>query len=80
MAIVYLSHPVFVCVCVYVCERALVCVCVYIYPNPPPREGSDSRSVFKYLNSEFSFSQSGYPNRIKEFSLPFYLPIAWGSR
>ena len=30
------------------------------------------------LNSEFSFSQTGCHSKIKELSLPYYLPIAGG--
>ena len=30
------------------------------------------------LNSEFSFSKMGYYTKVKELSLPYYLPIAGG--
>ena len=41
-----------------------------------PREGCNTRSIYKWskagLNSEFSFSKTGCPTKIKEFSLPIY--------
>ena len=57
-----------------------VCVVsVYIYPTPSPWAGSDIRSIFKLskasLNSEFSYSWTGYLTKVKKPSLPYYFDL-----
>ena len=59
---------------------------ISIFTNPSARpEGLvniDTRSIFKQiltgLNSEFSFSKISCLTKVKEPSLPYYLPIAEG--
>ena len=55
----------------------------YAITNPSTQTGCDTRLVFKQrltgLNSEFSFSKIGCHTKVKEPSLPYYLPIASGS-
>ena len=55
---------------------------VIIFTNPSAWAGYDTRSIFKRsltgLNSEFFFSKTSCPTKAKEFSLPYYLPIAGG--
>ena len=50
----------------------------------PPRAAWDTRLVFKWsltgLNVEFSFSFIDCLFKVKEISLPCYLPIAGGGR
>ena len=53
-----------------------------IYPNPPPRTGSDTKSILKQgiavLKSEFSFSCTGYLNNARVHCLINYLSIDGG--
>ena len=54
--------------------------CIYIYLNLFVQAGYDIRLIFKWsltdLNSEFSFSKTSCHTKVKEPSLPSYLPIA----
>ena len=54
----------------------------YVFTNPSVRAGCDTGSIFKLnltgLNSEFSFSYTGYLTKTEEHSLSNYLPIAEG--
>ena len=56
--------------------------CVYIFTNPYAWVRCDTRSVTKLsstsLNSESTFSSTGCQTKAKEYSLSYYLPIAWG--
>ena len=51
---------------------------LYIFTNPPPRVGSDTKSIFKQsingLYTELSFLTSSL-DKVIEASLPYYLPI-----
>ena len=51
-------------------------------PNPSARVGCETRSILKRsltgLNSEFSFSSTGYLTKPKDLRLPYYLPITGG--
>ena len=54
---------------------------MYVLTNPSAQVKCDTRSIFKWnltgLNSEFSFEIVFY-TKVKELSLPNYLPIAGG--
>ena len=82
-------ESVCVCVCVHMRERERererewVCVFVCVYTYPTARAGCDTRSIFirslTGLNSEFSFPLTGCHTKVKEPSLPNYLPLTGGS-
>ena len=74
---------VYVCVCMQIYIQEWVCVSIYT-PTPPLRAGCDTRSIFKPckagMNSEFSFSLTGWLIKAKEPSLPFCLIIVGSGR
>ena len=53
---------------------------IYLSINLSARTGCDTRPIFQQssigLNSEFSFSQTGYHTMVKGISLPYRLPVA----
>ena len=53
---------------------------IYIYIKPfltsRMRHNVNFKAEFNSLNSEFSFSLTGCHYKIKESSLPYYLPVA----
>ena len=55
---------------------------IYIYNDPSTGVGRNTSLIFKRsltdLNSEFSFSLSGYLTQAKKYILPYYLPRAGG--
>ena len=55
---------------------------MYIFTNPSTWAECNTRSILKQsligLNSEFSFFWTGCRTKVKEHSLPYYLPIAGG--
>ena len=65
---------------IYIYIYIYVCVCVCVCVNLSVQARYDTRSIFKRsltdLNSEFSFSLNGCHTKVKESSLPYYLPIA----
>ena len=58
-----------------------VFICIYL--TPPTRTRCDTRSIFKQikagLNLEFSFSKTGYLNKLGKPSVSNYLPKAAGA-
>ena len=63
----------------YIYIQMCVCVCVYFTISPLEQDVTHGQ-IFQWsltgLNSEFSFSWTGYHTKVKEPSLPYYLPIA----
>ena len=63
---------------------AYIYIYIYIYTHSFTRVGWETRSVFMRsstsLNGEFSFSLTSWHTKVKEFSLPYYLSIAWEIR
>ena len=52
-----------------------------MYISIPPGQQDVTRGLFfkqslTGLNFEFSFSEVSYHSKVKEYSLPYYLPIA----
>ena len=73
---------VYMCVCVHecacMCMYSYVCVCIYVFTNSPYEQDVIQCQFLRGVWIQFSFSLTGCCTKVKEPSLPYYLPIARG--
>ena len=62
--------------CIYI----YIYMCVYTAPHQQDARQGQFYVKFTGLNSEFSFSYTGFHTKVREPSLPYYLPIAGDRR